>query len=297
VSSWRFDTLNQRAVRIAPARAERPSDFGSEAGTRRCPFCAGAEADTPAEVDRVDDAAGQWLTRVVPNQYPAVDGADGVQEVVIESPRHVRRLVDLTDDELAAAVACWARRLLYWRRGGRFDYALLFKNEGPAAGASLQHVHSQLIALPTAPASAAAMWDAVRRGDLPQGESAIVETATWELVSPAAPRFAYECWWRPKAGEMSLESLADGVGAGELAQNLRRIVAAVTTLGRCDAYNLIVQVPPASLACEVGDRWWIEVVPRSAGIAGLELATGLWVNPVGPEEAAQRLVEELALKA
>jgi UDPglucose--hexose-1-phosphate uridylyltransferase len=183
---------------------------------------------------------------------------------------------------------------MHWRCEGRFDYTLLFKNEGPAAGASLQHVHSQLIALPTAPASAAVMWEAVLRGEAPQGESPIVETATWQLVSPAAPRFAYECWWRPKAGELSLEALADGVGAGQLAQSLRRIVAAATNLSRCDAYNLIVQVPPASLASEAGDRWWIEVVPRSAGIAGLELATGLWINPVSPEEAARRLADKLA---
>lgn len=294
MSFWRFDSLNRRAVRIAPARAERPSDFAGESVLRRCPFCAGAEADTPTEVDRMDDAAGRWLTRVVPNQYPAADGPDGVQEVIIESPRHVRRLVDLTDDELAATVTCWARRLLHWRRGGRFDYALLFKNEGPAAGASLQHVHSQLIALPTAPASTAAMWEAVLRSDASQDESPIVETTTWKLVSPVAPRFAYECWWRPKAGEMTLEALTGGVGASGLAQSLRRIVAAVTNRSRCDAYNLIVQAPPASLAREVGSRWWIEVVPRSAGIAGLELATGLWVNPVGPEEAARRLADELA---
>lgn len=299
MSSWRFDPLNQRRVRIAPARALRPNDYASAGAIKkhRCPFCAGAEEDTPPEVDRISDATGAWLTRVLPNQYPAVDGSDGVQEVIVESPRHVQRLADLTEEELTTVVTCWARRLVHWRRDGRFDYLLLFKNEGPAAGASMQHVHSQLMALPTAPAQAAAMWEAVCRGDLPQGEIVIVESATWELLSPAAPRFAYECWWRPTTTELSLEALADGVGASELAQNLRRIVAAVTTLGRCDAYNLIVQVPPASLASDVGDRWWIEVVPRSAGIAGLELATGLWVNPVGPEEAAQRLAEELALKA
>lgn len=293
VSSWRYDLLNQRAVRIAPARALRPNDFGGEVATRRCPFCAGSEVDTPPEIDRLADATGAWLTRVIPNQYPGVDGADGVQEVIVESPRHVRRLLDLTDEELTAVVTCWARRLVSWRRDGRFDYTLLFKNEGPAAGASLQHVHSQLIALPSAPASPAAMWDAIRRGELPRGESVVVATSAWEVVSPAAPRFAYECWWRPRTVQMSLEALADGEGAGELARQLRRIVAAVTNLSRCDAYNLIVQVPPASLASEAGDRWWIEVVPRSSGIAGLELATGLWVNPVGPEEAARRLAEEL----
>ncbi len=295
MSTWRFDSLNQRKVRIAPARALRPNDFGGPAEKkRRCPFCGGSEADTPPEVDRIADSAGAWSARAIPNQYPTVDGADGVQEVIIESPRHVSRLGELTDEELTAAVTCWARRLVHRRHEGRFDYLLLFKNEGPAAGASMQHVHSQLMALPTAPAQAAAMWDAVRRGDLPQDESCVVRTAAWELMSPTAPRFAYECWLRPRGGQMPLEALAEGEGAGELARQLRRIVAAVINLGGCDAYNLIVQVPPVSHASDVGDRWWIEVVPRSAGIAGLELATGLWVNPVGPEEAARRLAEELA---
>ena len=126
-----------------------------------------------------------------------------------------------------------------------------------------------------------------------QGESVVAQTNAWEIVSPAAPRFAYECWWRPATGAMPLRDIAWGDGASELAQQLRRIVEAVASLSRCDAYNLIVQTPPASLARELDDRWWIEVVPRSSGIAGLELATGLWVNPVAPEEAARRLAEKL----
>lgn len=280
-------------VRIAPARAERPNDFADETTTRRCPFCTGSEADTPREVERIDDPEAMWLARVVPNRYPAVDGRDGAQEVVVESPRHVRRLLDLTEAELEAVVVCWARRLVHWRDHGAFDYTLVFKNEGLAAGASLQHAHSQIIALPSAPAQPAAMWEAIRRGESVQGGSVVAQTKKWEVVSPPAPRFGYECWWRPIGDAMSLLEVARGEGASELARQLRRIVVAVTTLSRCDAYNLIVQTPPASLAREVGDRWWIEVVPRSSGIAGLELATGLWMNPVAPEEAAQRLAEKL----
>ncbi|TWT96831.1 galactose-1-phosphate uridylyltransferase [Botrimarina colliarenosi] len=288
--SWRYDPLSDRTVRIAPRRAERPSDFGADHAERRCPFCAGAEIDTPPEVDRVADAAGGWLARVVPNHYPAVEGADGVQEVVVESPRHVRRFVELTAAEAAAAVTAWARRLIYWRGEGRFDYSLVFKNEGRAAGASLAHAHSQVIALPQTPAACVNLW----RGGIVSEESIAWEDAAWRVVSPPAPRFAYECWLRPTRQAPTLSQLASGDGAQRLAQLLQCVVEAATHSARCDAYNLIVQTPPASLATGREADWWIEVVPRSSGIAGLELATGLWTSPVAPEEAARVLAKSIA---
>lgn len=232
--------------------------------------------------------------RVVPNQYPAVDGDDGAQEVVVELPRHTTRFIDLTPAEATAAVTAWACRLVHWRCDGRFDYGVVFKNEGPAAGASLAHTHSQVAALPTAPPRVAAMWQAILRGETSPNEIAIATSAAWRVVAPAAPRFAFETWLRPTGDAPSVAELAAGQGAAELAAELRRVVTAVAKASGCEAFNLVFQSPPASLSRELDRRWWLEVVPRPTSIAGLELATGLWINAVPPEEAAERLANQLA---
>ncbi len=291
---WRRHPLTDRTVRIAPARATRPNDFQEGRAARRCPFCGGAEADTPEESDRVADDTGNWLTRVVPNRFPAVEGDAGLQEVIVESPRHVRRFADLTPPEATAAVTAWARRITHWRADGRFDHTLVFKNEGPTAGASLQHIHSQVMVLPEPPERVAAMWRAYAAGKRPI-DHAIEADDLWQTAAPDAFRFAYETVLRPTDNGPSLAQIAEGIGADRLAATLTRLVTAVTRAAKQDDYNLIVQAAPASLAAELGDPWWIEVVPRSSVIAGLELATDLWVSAVPPEEAARQLADELAL--
>lgn len=294
LSSWRYDPLSDCKVRIAPARANRPNDFASDGARRKCPFCAGSESVTPPEVERIDDERGHWLMRAVPNQFPAVDDEAGAQEVIIESPRHVQRYVDLEPAEATAAVTAWARRLRHWLAEGRFDYALVFKNEGSAAGASLQHVHSQLLALPKAPERAASLWRRRSAGASSDGEHPVAELSGWRVVVPDASRFAFETWLRPMSDGPSIHELADGQGAAELAALLRKVIASVTELSGQDSYNVIVQVPPASFAAEHGSDWWIEVVPRTSAIAGLELATGLWVSAVPPEDAARLLTTKLS---
>lgn len=290
---WRHHPLIDRAVRIAPARATRPNDFQQGKAARRCPFCGGSEPDTPEASDRIDNEHGDWLTRVVPNAFPAVEGDEGIQEVIVESPRHVRRFAELTPAEATAAVTAWARRLVHWRHDGRFDYTLVFKNEGPSAGASLQHIHSQVFVLPKPPERVSAMWESFRQGLRPT-EHPIWSDDLWQAATPDAFRFAYETVLRPTADGPSIAQLAQGGGAERLAAVLGRLVTAITRVAQQDDYNLIFQAAPASLAEELGDPWWIEMVPRSSVIAGLELATGLWVSAVPPEVAAKQISEGLS---
>lgn len=292
MTAWRHDPLTGRSVCFAPRRDERPNDFAG-GPARGCPFCAGAESQTPAEVDRLADGSRGWLARVVPNLYPIVEGDDGVHEVVIESPRHVKRFVDLTNEEASAAIQIVGRRLAELRGAGGHGYRLWFKNEGRLAGASLEHAHSQLVALPEAPPQVAAMARRLAEDHGWPPATRIVAEGGWELLAPHAPRVAHETWIAPAEEGVPLSDLADPVVATGLSRVLRRALAAIS----CEAFNLVLQAPPAGVPEPLADRWWIEIVPRDASVAGFELATGAWINPVSAEAARRRFVERLAAAA
>src|SRR5204863_319879 len=181
MSEFRQDPLSRRWVIIGGERGGRPNEF-VEATTRAtglsCPFCAGHESETPPAIASYSsNGKGKWLVRVVPNKFPAVttqassvagivptpsafNGTRsgpttvpgfGSHEVIIESPRHVASLSELTDPEVEAVFAAYRDRLQKLRAEGPYRYVQIFKNVGPAAGASLEHVHSQLVALPGVP--------------------------------------------------------------------------------------------------------------------------------------------------
>src|SRR5262245_12715748 len=173
MSEFRQDPLSRRWVIIGGERGGRPNEF-VEAATRAtgisCPFCAGHESETPPAIASYGaNGKGTWLARVVPNKYPAVTTSDrellsaertnstihtrhsalasfpgfGSHEVIIESPRHVASLSELTDKELHAVFTAYRERLVQLKAEHRYQYVQIFKNTGPAAGASLEHVHSQ----------------------------------------------------------------------------------------------------------------------------------------------------------
>lgn len=195
----RIDQLTGTRVLIAPGRAERPDQFGlgewHPHGPDDCPFCEGSEGKTPEEVDadRPDGSAPNgpgWLTRTVPNLYPALapeaeagdDGdtaagafastsdpllasarsaepdmfahrpAIGAHEVVINSPRHIASITELDRAELATAVAAWRRRM---RAHADAAYVQLVLNQGPDSGASIEHSHTQIGAMSFVPAAVA----------------------------------------------------------------------------------------------------------------------------------------------
>ena len=113
----RTDPVTGHRVILAPARAHRPDEFaGSPASA--CPFCPGQEAQTPAETARLDGPGGGWRARVVPNKYPALEGAGGAHEVVIESARHVGSIAALSEEEVADVLGLWQGRVRALRDAG-----------------------------------------------------------------------------------------------------------------------------------------------------------------------------------
>lgn len=292
MSHWIHDLATGRHVRFAPDREARPNDLSQSATPTGCPFCAPPGERTPPELDRVENPSGEWLARVVPNRYPAFDGDAGACEVVIESPNHESRFAELSDQHAEAAVSLWARRIETLSQGSPFQ--LFFKNEGAKAGASLSHVHSQLVALGTPPEGWAKLWGG--RVDWREGrlERSICESQSLCVFAPAAPRFPGETWIAPPKPGVRFSHIENDRGAAaDLAQTLRRLLRALRTLGVED-FNLVLMQPDRESRRHTGDDWRLEVVPRTSEIAGFELATGAYINTLPPEQAAERLRLALA---
>jgi len=277
-------------VVVAPGRSARPGALGRTtriADAAQCPFCEGHEAMTPPEVLALGRATGGpdtpgWTVRVVPNKFPAIPG----QEVVIHGPAHVTAFAELPDEVAHEALAAWELRRAHHREAGA-AYLLAAINEGPAAGASLDHSHSQLVPFDHVPPAVA--------DELPAFAGACVLCAALagedgrtirradglRTFAPAWSRFAYELWIVPEAhgGEPDAPALAAALL--HAARSLR------ATLGEGLAWNAVLHAPP--LRGDDPFHWHVEIWPRLAVAASVELGAGIWVNIVDPDVAAREL--------
>ncbi|MBN2025014.1 MAG: galactose-1-phosphate uridylyltransferase [Pirellulales bacterium] len=325
----RKDPIVDRWVIVAEGRAERPHEFETAAPRRRpapCPFCGGNEHCTPPEILAYREPGTQpdgpgWRVRVVPNMFPALEvqghpdrraeglydamGGVGAHEVIIESPRHVVSTSDLSESEVREVLRAYRDRLVDRGKDPRLAYGLIFKNVGPAAGASIEHGHSQLIATPIVPESVRAemagslefahsrgrcVFCDVIRQELVDGRRIVLDAPGFVAFCPFASRFAFETWILPKGHGSHFECVQDGA-VGELSGVLRRVIGKIETALDRPAYNYLVHTAPFDTP-ELGHyHWHIEVMPSLTRAAGFEWGTGFYINPVRPEDAADVLRE------
>jgi UDPglucose--hexose-1-phosphate uridylyltransferase len=275
-------------VVVAAGRSRRP---GAQGRTTRigdaatCPFCEGHEEMTPPEVQAFGRPVGAaadspgWAVRVVPNKFPAIAG----QEVVIHGPEHVVSFADLTAEVLETTAEAWQTRRAAHAEAAWTAVAV---NEGPAAGASLDHSHSQIVPFTERPPGVEAQEPAFA------GECALCAALGIEdartvrradglrTIAPSWSRFAYELWIAPDGhvAEPGWDELASAIA--DAARRLR------TVLGVDLAWNCVVYAAPAAT-----ERWhWhAEVWPRLTVAAAAELGAGIWINIVDPDVAAEEL--------
>jgi UDPglucose--hexose-1-phosphate uridylyltransferase len=329
VSELRKDPIVGRWVIISAERGRRPSDFGPEPARPRltsCVFCPGYEDKTPPELlaGRPPGSAPNgpgWTFRVVSNKFPALriegelepsgegpfDRMNGVgaHEVIVEAPQHDASLVTMSVDAVADVLWAFRERVLDLKKDGRFEYILLFKNHGEAAGASLEHPHSQLIATPIIPimvteelAGAAqyyeikerCVWCDVIREERRSRRRVILDADGFIALAPFAPRFPFETWILPTRHSSAYEESGVEVLralAGALGSFLRRMNRVLHD----PPFNFVLHTAPLHAPSLEHFHWHLEVIPKLTRIAGFEWGSGFFINPVAPEDAATALRE------
>jgi UDPglucose--hexose-1-phosphate uridylyltransferase len=330
MSELRKDPISGRWVIIAKSRAKRPHDFESTARIQQkggfCPFCSGNEDKTPGEIIAYRPSGSgpnhkDWRVRVVPNKFPALEiegelnkrgegiydlmRGVGAHEVIIESPQHVLSTADLTEQQIQEVLWVYRDRLVDLKRDRRLVYGMIFKNVGEAAGASLEHTHSQLIVTPIVPIN---VWEEMTgsleffnyRGrcvycDMIQQELAsekriVFDSPGFVAFCPFASRFPFETWILPKPHASHYENIQKN-GIEDLAGVLRQVIGRIETALDRPAYNYIIHTGPFDTPELAHYHWHIEIIPRLTKMAGFEWGTGFYINPVPPEEAASFLRE------
>ncbi|MDX2037005.1 MAG: galactose-1-phosphate uridylyltransferase [Isosphaeraceae bacterium] len=328
MSELRKDPILGRWVIIAEGRGKRPSDFHPDHQTvsapGSCPFCEGNEAQTTPEIlayrERGSKPNGPgWRLRVVPNKFPALQVEGGLQkrgegmydkmagigahEVIIESPRHEVSLASLSETAIAEVLWVYRDRLVDLERDPRFVHGMIFKNVGPAAGASLEHTHSQLIVTPTVPITIAEEISGSLEFHRYRGrciycdmivqerstESRIVlETEHYSVFCPFAARFPFETWIVPNHHSSHYENIQKS-GVDDLGAVLKRVLTKLESALDRPPYNYVIHTAPFNEKELAHYHWHIEIIPRLTKIAGFEWGTGFYINPVPPEDAARFL--------
>ncbi len=260
---------------FAPERASRPGAFADSVAAEHCVFCPGHESDTPPTITAVGDP---WRVRVFGNKYPSVADA----EVIVESPEH-----GATFDRIPHAEDAVRVTVDRYRANARAAHVSLFKNEGPVAGTSIPHIHSQVMPLPFVPsrvAREAEAFDRAPRCPLCAGFEAHVirETATLTWLAPASSWMPYQQWIVPKRHLAEMSALEEQEIA-ELATLLQASSKAMLTLA--PSYNWLFM----SFARRQKAHFYVELFPRMTAFGGFELGTGMCVQIVEPALAAQRL--------
>jgi UDPglucose--hexose-1-phosphate uridylyltransferase len=329
MSELRKDPVTERWVIISTERGRRPSDFAPEPKKLRggfCPFDAGNEDKTPPEIMAFRSEGSPrngpgWRLRVVPNKFPAlrVEGdlnregvgiydkinGIGAHEVIIETPTHDATLATLPSTNFEEVLWAYRDRMLDLRRDPRLRYVMIFKNHGEEAGATLEHPHSQLIALPIVPhliseemAGAKSYYgykercifcDMVRQ-ELRDGERVVLENADFLVVAPFASFAPFQTLILPKRHNSffeenqvhEIQSLAK-----IFSETLRRMEKALN----CPPYNFTLHTAPFTERNLEYYHWHFEIIPKLTKFAGFEWGSGFFINPTPPEEAAKFLRE------
>lgn len=259
-------------ILYAPGRAGRPNAFGREAEDR-CPFCPGNESLTPAEIAR---AGEPWRVRVFPNKYPATPG----HEVIVDSDDH-----DATFESIDDAAEVVAMGITRYRAHAGAPYISLFTNHGERAGASIDHIHSQLMPVPFLPPRIERHLAAFGSGPCPlcRGAGTLLdENGSFIRIVPNAAQHAYQQWIVPKQHQPDFTTLPDNQVAA-LAAMLQSAVRMAHTVA--PAHNVLFMNFPRPSAA----HFYIEVFPRMTSVAGFELATGTFIDIIDPAASMRRL--------
>jgi UDPglucose--hexose-1-phosphate uridylyltransferase len=269
--SIRRNAITGDAILYAPNRAGRPNAFGTDSAVESCPFCPGNESQTPPEIMRRGDP---WRVRAFPNKYPAVPG----HEVIVESPAHDAQFIGGRE-----TIEVYIERYSAHRDAA---HVALFTNRGQRGGASIDHLHSQLMPLSFIPPRIEreqAGFARAKKCPLCTAPGVVIDEDEWFIrVAPEGSQHAYLQWIIPRRHhpEVSTLSSAEIEGLAVFLERAGRATARIASSSNVLHMNFAGQ-PSA--------HFYIEVFPRLTSVAGFELATGTFIDIIDPAAAARAL--------
>ena len=237
-------------------------------------------------------ATGSWRTVIAPTGEHRPLHAVGTE--LIEG------LITGARDALAEA-----------RREDQTEYLTVVQNWGAQAGARTNHLCLDLYDLPQIPHRIAeelggAARFVIREGECPycrlvREETIRPDRLVWEddasvAFAPYASRSPFEIWIVPRRHEADF-SRATASDIIATAEALRQVLGDLARSLDGPPYNLVLHTAPLKEQVDGTYHWHWEIHPRLREIAGLELGTGLPVNPVSPEDAVEELLGAGALGA
>ena len=330
---------------LRPRKKEKPLELSAEAIVESCPFCKGNEDKTPPTIaswspDK-DINEKNWAIRIVENLFPVlsdrqiaqnlsfglqhvIDGY-GRHEVVIDHDNHSIRVDQMTPEHLQALFIIYRERMqALYDSDSRIKYVLVFKNFGPAAGASIAHTHSQIVAMPVVPENVsnelqhshmhfekynqnifshlvdealtfeATIYDResgeVRR-KIDVGQYVIEKTKRFIAIKPFASRFEWEVQIFPLFSQADYLQCSDK-DLEDFALLLKRTMIRLNKVIGGAQYNYFLHSVPHGDEFKKHQKsyqWHLEICPRTSIPTGFELGSGLFVSTISPEDAAQAL--------
>ena len=325
---------------MRPQKDEQPAPRDTRQHVAKCPFCTGNESMTPPEIASYPQDQ-DWKIRIVENLYPvlgddkstpmptfglqqAIEGY-GRHEVIVDHTQHGIAVNEMSVEHLSLLFMAYKDRMQQiYEMDDRLKYVLVFKNFGPAAGASMSHTHSQIIALPVVPQNVAdelfhsknyfekthkcifcclidealtfetTIYERDSGKVLRQinvGQYVIERSKHFIAIKPFASRYEWEVQILPLTHSCNFLDLTE-----ELSHDLAAIMK--NTMTRLDMviggaqYNFFLHSLPAGKdrqSCEQSYHWHLEICPRTSIPSGFELGSGLFVNTISPEDAAEQL--------
>lgn len=321
----RQNFMTKEWVVIATERAKRPDQMTVHRAAKplpsfseNCPFCPGHENQTPPEILRLPDGNG-WKARIVPNKFAALSpeskpertihrsmramGGFGFHDVIVETTDHSLAMAMMTDPQVTDILRIYKTRYTQLSLDPRVAHITIFKNHGADAGTSLEHPHSQMIATPVISYQVRRRFqEAMQHYDdfgecifcqyideeLEDGRRVVVESEHFAAVELFASPSPFCTHIYPKRHMASFGDIS-AVEIADLGRVLRALLAKLYHGLENPDFNFTIRTAPAEWVGVRYFHWYLSVIPRLTRTAGFELGSGMFINPVIPEQAAEFL--------
>lgn len=263
-----------------------------------------------------------WLT-VMKNKYPAVSpgiclpvekegpfsktAANGFHEVLATAD-HERALPDFSNEETAILLKAYRERYLEIAKNECGDYIQVFHNHGKNAGASVVHPHSQIMSTPILPPVVVRslngavdfyrrhhkkVHDTIIGWEVEQAKRIVFENDLFTAFCPFTSKRPYEIRIFPKISNARFET-TDAEGLKGCAETLNYCLRQLKKLFNHNlSFNFFIHTAPVretgELSCSEFYHWHIEVLPHYSTLAGFDFSTGIIVNVIDPDKAAEEI--------